>query len=332
MSPLKPWSPDKTEIFETLQSLWAEHRVLEDDRAEFVGGLQWKNVNGKDYLVHYFNDLATEKRRFESKGPRSPETEAWAKRFTAHRSLHQRESQRLDDQFLRNSAVAKAMKIGRAPVVIGEIFRALSESRIEDQVALSGSYAMLAYEAQARTTVPSDALVAPDRRPDLDLFVDNSDTIDVLERLLRSVDPSFRRQGHGGQRFDNGSLIVDCFTERDLAEIADRHYGEDLDVMIRFRDAVTSKPISGHIVDRSGMIAPVRVLAIKNFRMLKTIRARHDELRDEDFRLLDQKQAEAASDLQKYFRSDSADLFAEAVDPEDDDFSGDSPAAYCYSP
>jgi hypothetical protein len=96
--------------------------------------------------------------------------------------------------------------------------------------------------------------------------------------------------------------------------------------MLRFREAVTSKPVAGHIVDRSGMIAPVRVLSIKNFRTLKTIRARHDELRDEDSRLLDQKQAEAAGSLEKYLRSNSTDFSVETDDPEDDDFSGDSPA------
>src|SRR5258708_2560351 len=123
MSPLKPWSPDKVEIFEKLQSLWEEQRDFERDRLAFAGGLQWKTVKGKDYLIHHFNDPAGEERRFDSKGPRSPKTEAFFKEFMAGRAAAEKTAERLDDQFLKQSALAKAMKIGRAPLVVGEIFR-----------------------------------------------------------------------------------------------------------------------------------------------------------------------------------------------------------------
>ncbi len=245
--------------------------------------MQWKSVKGRDYLIHYFTNSATGKRRFDSHGPRSPKTEAWRENFLRRRAELDRAAERLQMQQLTASAIAKGLKIGRMPVAAGNIFRALWRSELRNDAVLTGSFSLLAYETQARASIPTELLSMPDQRIDLDFFLSDAHVLDAFERVLRSADSSFRRAGHGGRRFENkAGMIVDCFTRQDLAEIGQQIYGGREDVADAFLAAAISEAVDGLVVDRSGVIAPLRSLTLQNFLTLKAICATFDPMRSED--------------------------------------------------
>ena len=190
-----PWSAGKAETFEKLLSLWTERRAADAERAAVAGGLQWKFVGGREYLIHHHYDETTGQRRFNSKGRRSPETEAWIEEFHDRRERCRAAVEHLDEQQLIQAAVAKTIKLGRAPAVVGGILRALADSAIASRVTLAGSFAILAHETQAHASVPADALNAPNGKPDLDLFVEDDSVLHPLGVLLRSVDFEIRPPG-----------------------------------------------------------------------------------------------------------------------------------------
>lgn len=288
----KPWSPTQFDSFDRLRRLWDERRAVATDAASFAGGVQWKVVSGREYLIHWHYD-AEGARRFESKGPRSPETEAWAARFLEGRQACRSRLAALDESLRMAAALGKVAKLGRAPVVVGDVLRALSRSDAANRVSLIGSYSLLAYETAARRTLPSDLLALQDDRPDLDLLVRDERDLDAVARVLADVDPAFHRQGYGAGRF-RGPVDVDCFTLADLDRVASSRYERRAEETVS--DTIREAPKDGFLFDRSGMIAPVRVLPIDAFATLMGLRAMQDESRSAEERRLDERRFEAARD------------------------------------
>ena len=155
-----------------------------------------------------FPDPETGKRRFVSKGVRSPKTEALRERFIRLKAEVEARQVRQEERLRAAAASAKALRLGRAPVVVGEVLRALSKSPLSEHFVLSGSLALLAYETQALAAVPIEVLGF---KPDIDLFVRDERDVAIVESVLASVDSGFRREGHGARRFA-GPVAIDYFT------------------------------------------------------------------------------------------------------------------------
>ncbi len=294
MPTLRPWSESQIVAFETLKAASDKRAAAAADRTGFIGGVQWKTVKGREYLIHWHFDPVTGVRRFDSLGPRSPKTEAWHRRFLEGRDGARRRLDRLVDELRARSADAKAKKIGHAPVAVGDVLRAVAAApELRDHVVLAGSYALLAYETEARCMIPGELLALPDARPDLDFFIHDKADVDAIERLLVGLDSAYRREGPGGQRF-SGPLAVDCFTHADVAAIGEQIYGNRRQE--EFLDAVRTPPINSYLVDRSGAIAPMKVLSIASSATLITLRA-ESHFRNADERALDRNRAAIVAEI-----------------------------------
>jgi hypothetical protein len=295
MPAIRPWTESQIAAFETLKAASDKRAEAAADRAGFTGGVQWKTVKGRDYLIHWQFDPVTGARRFDSLGPRSPKTEAWHRRFLDERDGARRRLDRLDDELRKRSADAKAKKIGHAPVAVGDVLRAVAAAPdLRDHAVLAGSYALLAYETEARCTIPGELLALPDARPDLDLLVHDEADVDAIERLLGGLDSAYRREGPGGQRFA-GPVTIDCFTHANIAAIGEQIYGAWRQE--EFLDAVRTAPIESYLVDRSGAIAPTRVLSIASSATLIALRAESDPFRNADERALDRNRAAIVAEI-----------------------------------
>ena len=79
--------------------------------------------------------------------------------------------------------------------------------------------------------------------------------------------------------------------------IGDEIYGDSLSDVELFAAATSTPPVEGWIVDRSGAIAPARMLPIKQFWRLKRLRASRDAMRSDGDRAFDARQAGAAETL-----------------------------------
>jgi hypothetical protein len=301
MSALRPWSDSQVAAFEALKAASDKRAEAAADRADFTGGVQWKTVKGREYLIHWHFDPVTGARRFDSLGPRSPKTEAWHRRFLEGRDGARRRLDRLDEELRARSADAKAKKIGHAPVAVGDVLRAVAAAPdLRDHAVLVGSYALLAYEA--RCTIPGELLALPDARPDLDLLVHDKADVDVIERLLGGLDSAYRREGPGGQRFA-GPVTIDCFTHANIAAIGEQIYGAWRQE--EFLDAVRTPPINSYLVDRSGAIAPMKVLSIASSATLFALRAESD-FRNADERALDRNRAAIVAEIAENIAGTSA--------------------------
>lgn len=293
MADLRPWSALQADAFDALKQVWDERRLLDAAIAAYAGGVQWKTVKGRIYLVRNYVDAANGVRRFESLGVKSRDTERRYDAFVSGRDATQKQVALLEGQLRIQAAVSKASKIGHAPAVVGEFFRALSISPSHNRVVLTGSSAFFAYETMVRGSVPTDVLALPGERPDLDLFVQDDADVDEIERLLRSVSPDARRSP-GAHRIISPTLTIDAYTAADLRAVADHLYEGDR--VESFLDAIAAEPADALLVDRSGQPAPARVLPIAAFVALKEVR-RADAIRGEALSALDSRQARLAATI-----------------------------------
>ena len=307
MSEIRLWSETQGEAFDGLKSLWDQRRALNADAAAYAGGLQWKVVKDRVYLVRNRIDPASGVRRFESLGVKSPETERRHEAFVRGRDACQKRAVALDGRLRIQAAVAKASKIGRAPVAVGDFFRALSASPSYDRVVLTGSMSFFAYETLARASVPTDALALPGERPDLDLIVEDDADVNEVERLFRTVSVEVQRSP-GAHRITSPLLTIDVYTRADVRTIAGHAYDEEQTE--RFLETIETAPIDGFLVDRSGQPAPVHVLPIDAFVALKLIR-QGDAIRGEALSALDARQARLGTLI--------AENVTETSSPDDDD-------------
>lgn len=312
MTDLTPYTPEKTECFERLQSLWSDRCALEREAEDCAGGVQWKTVKDREYLIHNYLDPVTGKRRFDSKGVRSPKTEAWRDEFLQRRAAHDAASARLDERLRAATGAAKAIKLGRVPVAVGEMFRTVALSSLSDRLVLSGSIALAAYETLAHASFPPDAFTLTDTRSDVDVFVRCEDDLEAIEPVLLSMDREIQRGGREGHKFVGKNVVVDCFTRSDLAEIAEDSYGS---LAYAFLDATEAEPIDAFVVDRSGMIAPVRVLPPEKFAEIKALRFEHDPLRGDELRRIDVRHAGAGRTI-----AERLGRLSQGFDHADDEF------------
>jgi hypothetical protein len=314
MIDLAPYTHEKAQCLERLQSLHAEAKALERAESECAGGVRWKTVQDKEYLVRNFVDPETAKRRFVSLGARSPRTEALLRDFERRKGETEAQRERLDERLRVANATAKAIRLGRLPAHVGDVVRALYASELSERLVLSGSLALLAYETQVRAAAPSEVLAPAGSKPDIDLFVGDERDLDLVEAALLSVDSSFRREGHGARRF-GGPVAVDCFTRSDLCDIAGTYDVRSDNELVA---AFTAEPMEANLVDRSGRMAQARVLPITAFRTIKAIRSRRDVTRPDAEREVDAMQAEAAGLIADRLRAAGT----ESEMDEDDDWGG----------
>ena len=123
--------------------------------------------------------------------------------------------------------------------------------------------------------------------------------------------------GYGARRYANGPLVVDCFAREDLSRIAADTYGDDPECEEEVERALTAEPVEGCIVDRSGILAPVRVMRVENFWLLKLVRANRDRTRGHDERDLDADHADAAMALMQVIYPPSSKIFSWAGEQEE---------------
>lgn len=117
----------------------AAHR----DAADLPNRLSWKTVSGRDYLY----SIRDGRGNGSSLGPRSPETEALFVRYAAFKTIVERSSVVLAQQF----ALWRALRLPLLSSTAGAVLRALDQRRLlgVDGVLVVGTNTMAAYEMAA---------------------------------------------------------------------------------------------------------------------------------------------------------------------------------------
>lgn len=164
----------------------------------FRGGMIWKTVKGKDYLVR-----TTTRAAQTGLGPRSEETEAIYQKFTNGKLQSEDTIRAMKASIDRHQRLNRALRVGRTPNIIIDILAALESAGMANHFTVVGTNALYAYETAASARVEEGILATRDfdllwdNRKKLSLalhngaLLQNNPLVDGMIGFLRSIDPSF---------------------------------------------------------------------------------------------------------------------------------------------
>ena len=164
--------------------------------AEFRGGMVWKTVKGKEYLVR-----TTTRGGQTGLGAKSTETEAIYDKFTAGKARSAELSSGLKQAAVKHQRLNRALRVGRTPNIIIDILLGLSEAGLSDRFTIIGTNALYAYETAAGVRLNEAHLATRDvdllwdNRKKLSLFTQENTLAGGMLGFLQGIDPSFTLRG-----------------------------------------------------------------------------------------------------------------------------------------
>lgn len=179
------------------------------------GSMTWATVKGRDYLVRSSYDTFG-RRRQSSLGPRSAETEKAKAEFERTREDALKRADQIEEVLRRQSAVNRALGLGRVPLIGARIIRMLDlNGLLGSAVRVLGTNAIYAYEAAAGVrfepglTATEDLDLLLDARRRLTFAASEEMETHSLLRLLRRVDTSFERSAADFRAVNRDGYLVD---------------------------------------------------------------------------------------------------------------------------
>ncbi len=160
--------------------------------AEFRGGMVWKSVGGREYLVRTSTRGAQ-----TGLGPRSQETEAIYQKFTTGKARAEELRSGLKQAVEKHRRLNRALRIGRVPNIIIDILAGLNEAGMSDKFTVIGTNALYAYETAAGARIEESHLATRDvdllwdNRKKLSLAVQEGPLAKGMLGFLQHIDPSF---------------------------------------------------------------------------------------------------------------------------------------------
>src|SRR5271165_5749493 len=181
----------------------------------YRGSMVWAKARGHEYLSRVGYDKRG-RRRQSSLGRRSDETERVKAEFERGREEAQGRLRNLEGVMQRQSAVNRALGLGRIPLIGAKILRALDDNGLlGGGIRVIGTNAIYAYEAAAgvhldpglTTTEDIDLLV--DSRARLAFVATEEIEAASLLRILQRVDRSFVRTARNFRAANRDGYLVD---------------------------------------------------------------------------------------------------------------------------
>jgi hypothetical protein len=265
-------SPEQRRLVEEMRETEAEFFPLERSRDDFVGGMQWKSVNGHDYLTRYRRDPVTGEQRSTSLGRRSGETEAMHRQFFEGRTRLDEQLAALRPKLATQARMAKALRLTRTPSAVADVLRAVASTDLVEHITLVGDAALFAYECEFGVLLPNTLMPAGG----LDLLIsgfNSSDAADETAEMLRrsglKVQPS--RRGAGLRTGDG--VDIGFVTHRDLERLAERIGNDRYGAGEALAWANEQETFTTMLIDRNGKAAPVSVLDPRAFTLMKFAKA-----------------------------------------------------------
>lgn len=162
----------------------------------FAGWMYFKKVGAREYLFH----AVDRQNNGKSMGVRSMETEAIHKKWLEDKAAAKQVTADAQQSIEEQSAMAKAIKLGRFPQIAAKVLRFLENDGVATHFMVIGTNALYAYEAMAGVQFVSDLTATKD----FDLLWDSRQRIVMLAHtpdgadhglmgLLKRVDKSFTR-------------------------------------------------------------------------------------------------------------------------------------------
>ncbi len=166
---------------------------LRQQYQEFRGGLHWKPVGSREYLVRTLDRLGHQ----QSLGPRSPKNEELLRQFTEKKNELKGQLRSLEEELARRAKFCVAAGVNRVPRIAADIVRLLdSNGLLGTHLLILGSHAVYTYEMAAGVQLKAGLL----QTDDLDTLLDSKAELEIagevrstgLLGLIQKVDRSFR--------------------------------------------------------------------------------------------------------------------------------------------
>ncbi|WP_051690571.1 MULTISPECIES: GSU2403 family nucleotidyltransferase fold protein [Acidithiobacillus] len=244
------------------------------DRRQYRGGMSWQKVGDKEYLVRSEGNSIK-----KSLGPRSPETEQVLSDFAQKKHAIEERLSGLKDRLNRQSAICRAMNLGRVSRLTGDILRALANAGLGHKTTMIiGTNALYAYESMAGVHFDSDLLATND----LDVLWDARSKLKLaaqvpgegLIAILKKVDKSFEVMRSAKFRAVNkNGFMVDLLREHvDMRTSPEPSFAMQDDfvaVEINMKWLLSSPKVSATAIDEAGYPVPMTVPDPRSFAMHK---------------------------------------------------------------
>jgi hypothetical protein len=197
------------------QQRYAAYREADDRTKGYRGSMVWTQIKGRDYLVRSHYDKSGVRRQ-TSLGHRSKENEAIKREYERGRSEAQQRLENLRSVLARQSAINRAIGLGRVPLIGAKIIRALDQAGILGSgIRVLGTNSIYAYEAAAGVridpslTTTEDIDLLLDARAGLTFQADENVSHPSLLHLLRKIDRSFERSAQTFRAVNKDGYLVD---------------------------------------------------------------------------------------------------------------------------
>jgi hypothetical protein len=200
-------SDNQLRVSVDLRQTWEAWREAYRNAARYAGGMGWKTVGGREYLIKVINRRGGT----QSLGPRSPETEALHREFVAGKTRAKEREAALSRSVKEFAGMARGVLLNRVPSIVTATLRKLDDYKLLGKnLLVIGTHALYGYESIAGVQFDSGLLATTD----IDLLWDARSTLklallddDVAEAgvlaVLQKVDRSFEPVSAGGFRAVN---------------------------------------------------------------------------------------------------------------------------------
>ena len=190
---IKELTTEQRRIAVDALQLYQHFLDLRQEYQHFRGGLHWKQVGPREYLVKTLDREGHQR----SLGPRSPKTEEIILQFVRKKKELREQYQALQDQLTTHAKFCVAAGVNRVPRITADIVRLLdSKAVLGTHLIILGSHAIYAYEMAAGVQLKAGLL----QTNDLDTLLDTKTELEIagdirnagLLGMIQKIDKSFR--------------------------------------------------------------------------------------------------------------------------------------------
>lgn len=193
-----------------LKQTYDAYLAARDYMNHYKGGMTWKNVNGKEYLVKIINSKGGNK----SLGSRCTETEKIYTNFHEGKEASKDRLSSLTQQLKEYSSIARAINCGSMPKISISILNQLNKAGlIGKNLLVIGTNAIYAYESVAGVRFNSDIM----ETSDIDFLWDSrtklkvcsSESDKTVMSVIQKADKTFQRSNLPFQAINKNGYMVE---------------------------------------------------------------------------------------------------------------------------
>jgi hypothetical protein len=195
MARFKELTAEQRRIAINAIQLYEHSEELRAQSRDFKGGLHWKKVSEREYLVRTVDRFGHER----SLGPRTPATEKQYREFVAAKAAYRSTVKGLQAELGSRAKFCVAAGVNRVPRIAADIVRSLDNGGLlGEHLVILGSHALYAYEMKAGVQLKAGLL----QTEDLDTLLNTKSEIELagpirsigLIGILQRVDRTFKPQ------------------------------------------------------------------------------------------------------------------------------------------